>query len=193
MSKSKAPEPEEAAPSAGEATAPAGKRGILGSRAVVIGGGVALALFAFALGFGAVALMRPAPKPVAKVEPPPPPPQPTEFKLAEFVVRGTVGGRPVGLSAVMTIMLPSKASLLILQSRTPLLREMIFGVLSGHLATGGDENDEDRLRDEVLNLANEVIASNSCADLPAATRAEGCYGGQELPAIEIAIGRLIRF
>lgn len=193
MSKSKAPEPEEAAPSAGEATAPSGKRGILGSRAVVIGGGVALALFAFALGFGAVALMRPAPKPVAKVEPPPPPPQPTEFKLAEFVVRGTVGGRPVGLSVVMTIMLPSKASLLILQSRTPLLREMIFGVLSGLLATGGGENDEDRLRDEVLNLANEVIASISCADLPAATRAEGCFGGQELPATEIAIGRLIRF
>ena len=193
MSESKASEPEEVAPSASEAETPSGKRGLLGSRAVVIGGGVALALFAFALGFGAVALMRPAPKPVAKVEPPPPPPQPTEFKLAEFVVRGTVGGRPVGLSVVMTIMLPSKASLLILQSRTPLLREMIFGVLSGLLATGGGENDEDRLRDEVLNLANEVIASISCADLPAATRAEGCYGGQELPATEIAIGRLIRF
>jgi flagellar basal body-associated protein FliL len=193
MSKSKAPEPEETAPSADEAATPSGRRGLLGSRAVVIGGGVALALFAFALGFGAVALMRPAPKPVAEVEPPPPPPQPTEFKLAEFVVRGTGGGRPVGLSAVITIMLPSKASFLILQSRTPFLRETIFGILSGHLATGGDEHDEDRLRAEVLNLVNKVIASITCADLPPATRAEGCYGGQELPATEIAIGRLIRF
>jgi hypothetical protein len=192
MSKSKAPEPEEAAPSASEAVTPSGKRRLFGFGAVAIGGGVALALLAFGLGFGAVALMRPAPRPVVTAEPPPPPPQPTEFKLAEFVVRGTVGGRPAGLSAVMTIMLPSKASFLILQSRTPFLREMIFGILAGHLATGG-EHDEDRLRDEVLNLANEVIASISCADLPSATRAEGCYDGQELPATEIAIGRLIRF
>jgi len=193
MSKSKAPEPEGTAPTASEAATPSGMRRLLGSRAVFIGGGVALALFAFALGFGAVALMRPAPKPVAAVEPPPPPPQPTEFKLAEFVVRGTVGARPVGLSAVLTILLPSKASLLILQSRAPFLRETIFGTLSGHLTTGGDEHDEERLRQEVLNLVNKVIASISCADLPAATRAEGCYGGQELPATEIAIGRLIRF
>jgi len=193
MSKSKAPEPEEAAPTAIEAKAPLGKRGLLGSRAVFIGGGVALALSAFGLGFGAVALLRPVPKPLAAVEPPPPPPQPTDLKLAGFVVRGTVGGRPVGISADLTIMLPSKASFLILQSRVPFLREMVFGILSGHLATGGDEHDEDRLRQELLDLVNEVIASLSCADLPPATRAEGCYDGQELPAMGIAIGRLIRF
>jgi len=183
------------APTAAAGEIPAGGRGLLGSRLVFVGGGVAAALLAFALGFGAVALLRPSPltAPAAEVEPRPPPPQPTELKLAEFIVRGTVGGRPVGVSAVLTIMLPSRASLLILQSRMPSLREAIYGILAGHLAEGSSEEAEDRLRAEILNSLNAVIASISCSDLSAATRAEGCFSGQELPVIEIAIGRLIRF
>ncbi len=195
MSKGSASAPEDAAPAGAERVNSASGRGLLGSPAVLIGGGIAAAALAFALGFGAVTLLRPAPAPVsaAAVEPPPPPPRPTELKLTEFIVRTTVGGRPVGLSAVLTILLPSQASLLILQSRMPDVREGIYGILAGHLVRENGEEAEDRLRAEILNALNAVIASISCSDLPAATRAEGCYSGQEQPATEIAIGRLIRF
>ena len=193
MSRGSVPAPEDAAPAAAEGVKPAGGRGPLGSPAALIGGGIAAAALAFALGFGAVALMRPAlaPVPAAVVEPPPS--RPTELKLTEFIVRATVGGRPVGLSVVLTVPLPSQTPLLILQSRMPAVREGIYGILAGHLAREDGEEAEARLRAEILNSLNAVIASISCLDLPAATRAEGCYVGQEQPATEIAIGRLIRF
>lgn len=195
MSKGSTPAPESAAPAAAEVVNSVSGRGLLSSPAVLLAGGIAAAALAFALGFGAVALLRPAPASVSAeaVEPPPPPPRPAELKLKEFVVRTTVGGRPAGLSAVLTILLPSQASLLILQSRMPAVREGIDGILAGYLVREKGEEGEDRLRAEILNALNAVIASISCSDLPAATRAEGCYSGQEQPVMEIAIGRLVRF
>ena len=172
-----------------EAEADAGK-GPIGRRLAAVAAMAAMGLLAIGIGFGTVAMLGSKPAPQAEVAPPPP--SPTELGLSEFVARGTVRGRPAGISLLMTVNLPSQASYLILRSRTPVVRELVTDLLEGYL--GGDEGGGDeKLRADILRVLDAIIASTRCAELPPATRAEGCHGGQELPATGIAIRRLIRF
>lgn len=170
----------------GEAEADAGK-GPIGRRLAAM---AAMGLLAIGIGFGTVAML--GSKPAPKSEVAPPPPSPTELGLSEFVARGTVRGRPAGISLLMTVNLPSQASYLILRSRTPVVRELVANLLEGYL--GGDEGGGDeKLRADILRVLDAIIASTRCAELPPATRAEGCHGGQELPVTGIVVRRLIRF
>jgi len=163
---------------------------LLGNLALALGLAGGLVLFAGVL--AGVSLSSRQPEKEPEPEPPPLVLKRTSFPVPQMVVRSTSGGATVTAAMQIEIGLPTTGSMLILRSNQPYLLERIQANLEQNLAGySASGNAVQLVASAVTDIANDIIRSVRCADLPAATQAEGCSNGSELPVVETVVRKLV--
>lgn len=163
---------------------------LLGNLALALGLAGGLVLFVGVL-VGVSLFSR---QPVKEPEPEPPPLvlKRNTFPVPQMVVRSTSGGVSVMAAMQVEIDLPTTGSMLILRSNQPILLERIQASLEQNLAGyRASDNAVQEVATAISDIANDIIRSVRCADLPAATQAEGCSTGSELPVVETVVRKLV--
>ena len=163
---------------------------LLGNLALALGFAGGVVLFAGVL--VGVSLFSQQPKKEPEPEPPPLVLKLTTFPVPQMVVRSTSGGASVMAAMQVEINLPTTGSMLILRSNQPYLLERIQASLEQNLAAyRASDAAVQKVASAITDIANDIIRSVRCADLPAATQAEGCSNGSELPVVETVVRKLV--